>query len=261
MKKHARRDPGSQVVLKVADLKKSYGETQALRGVSFEVHRGEIFTLLGPNGSGKTTTLEIIEGIRRYDGGEVFLLGALPGSAAVKERIGVMLQSSELMGNWKPLEALKLFRSFYERGLDPEECVERLGLAPIGGRRIKNLSHGEKAKLQIGLAIINDPAVVFLDEPTSGLDPISRRHIWGILQSLRARDVTLVLTTHYMEEAQQLCDRVAMLKEGRIIADDTPQACRLVRSAEDHRALGRRIRCGFGHLSQAVDRFGQTTLP
>ena len=212
-----------EATLDVRNLFKSYGKVRALKGVSFKVERGEIFTLVGPNGSGKTTILEIIEGIRKFDTGTVTILGRKPGDSVLKDRIGVMLQDSMLMGNLKPLELLHLFRSFYSNGPEPEECLSRVGMCHKTEELTKNLSHGEKNRLQMAIAIVNNPSVVFLDEPTSGLDPVSRRQIWETIQGLKDDNVTVVLTTHYMEEAQRLSDRVAFLKEGRIIANDRPQ--------------------------------------
>jgi ABC-2 type transport system ATP-binding protein len=210
--------------LEVHDLRKSYKGRPALRGVSFTVPRGEIFAIVGPNGSGKTTTVEILEGIRRHDGGTFRVLGGRPSDLRVRESIGVQLQDAEVMQNLRPLEVLALFRSFYPRGLDPREALERVSLDPPRRALVRELSGGQRKRLLVALAIVNDPDLVFLDEPTTGLDPAVRREVWGIIQDLRARGKTVVLTTHYLEEAERLSDRVAILDGGTIVAIDSPAA-------------------------------------
>jgi len=205
-------------------LLKSYRGRPALRGISFAVSRGEVFTIVGPNGSGKTTTVEILEGIRRHDGGTFHVLGGSPADLRVRESIGVQLQDGEMMPNLRPIELLSLFRSFYPRGLEPREALERVQLAPPRRALVRELSGGQRKRLAIALAIVNDPAVVFLDEPTTGLDPAVRREVWSIIRGLRAQGRAVVLTTHYLEEAERLSDRVAILDAGRIAAMDSPGA-------------------------------------
>ena len=210
--------------VEVRDLCKSYRGQPALRGVSFTVARGEVFTLVGPNGSGKTTTVEILEGIRRHDGGAFRVLGSSPSNPRVRESIGVQLQDGEMMPHLKPVELLALFRSFYARGITPQEALERVQLEAPRRTLVRELSGGQRKRLLIALAIVNDPEIVFLDEPTTGLDPAVRREVWGIIAGLRERGRTVVLTTHYLEEAERLSDRVAILDAGRIAALDTPAA-------------------------------------
>ena len=212
----------TQKVVRVEDLRKSYGHAQALRGLSFEVAAGEVFTIVGPNGSGKTTTVEILEGLRRHDGGSFEILDGLPTDLRVKQAIGVLLQDSQPMDNLTPLEMLRLHRSFYATGLDPEDALERVGLMDSRGVIIRKLSGGQRRRLGIALAVINDPLLVFLDEPTTGLDPGARRRVWAFVEGLRTRGRSVVLTTHYMDEAERLSDRVAVLADGRILACGSP---------------------------------------
>lgn len=214
--------PGPAV--EVSDLRKSYRGRPALRGVSFTVARGEVFTIVGPNGSGKTTTVEILEGIRRHDGGAFRVLGGRPSDLRVRESIGVQFQDAELMPNLRPIELLALFRSFYARGITPREALSRVQLDPPRRALVRELSGGQRKRLQIALAIVNDPELVFLDEPTTGLDPAVRREVWSIIGALREQGRAVVLTTHYLEEAERISDRVAILDAGRIAAMDTPAA-------------------------------------
>jgi len=215
---------GNGYAVETAGLAKSYRGRPALRGISFAVSRGEVFTIVGPNGSGKTTTVEILEGIRRHDGGTFHVLGGSPADLRVRESIGVQLQDGEMMPNLRPIELLALFRSFYPRGLEPREALERVQLDPPRRALVRELSGGQRKRLAIALAIVNDPAVVFLDEPTTGLDPAVRREVWSIISGLRAQGRAVVLTTHYLEEAERLSDRVAILDAGRIAAMDSPGA-------------------------------------
>jgi ABC-2 type transport system ATP-binding protein len=208
----------------VRDLAKSYRGREALRGISFTVSRGEVFTIVGPNGSGKTTTVEILEGIRRPDAGWFRVLGGQPSEMRVRESIGVQLQDGEMMPHLRPLEMLALFRSFYPRGMHPREALARVQLETPPRALVRELSGGQRKRLLIALAIVNDPEIVFLDEPTTGLDPAVRREVWGIIAGLRERGRTVVLTTHYLEEAERLSDRVAILDAGKIAALDTPAA-------------------------------------
>lgn len=191
--------------------------------MSFEVFPGEVFTIVGPNGSGKTTVMEIMEGIRTYNNGSFSILGGSPREQNIKEQIGVQLQDSQPMNNLTPLEALNLFRSFYNKGSEPASVLGLVGLDEKQDSFVRNLSGGEKKRLEIALAIINDPVVVFLDEPTTGLDPHARRQIWEIIRSLRTMNKSVLFTTHYMDEAQMLSDRVAILYKGEIVALAPPE--------------------------------------
>jgi len=211
-------------VVKVEALRKIYGDTIAVDGVSFEVARGEIFGMVGPNGAGKTTTIECIEGMRRPDGGSVTVLGIDPqrDGNELRPRIGAQLQTSALPERIRVWEALDLFASFYQRSVDWNVLLERLGLAEKRNAFFSKLSGGQKQRLFIGLALINDPEVVFLDELTTGLDPQARHAIWDLVRDMRDSGKTVFLTTHFMEEAERLCDRVAILEHGRLVALDTP---------------------------------------
>jgi len=208
----------------VRDLHKSYGSFEAVRGISFEVAAGEVFGLLGPNGAGKTTTVEILEGYRRRDGGEVEVLGFDParGERRFRERIGVVLQASQLWPNLTVAETHRVFAGYYERPRDPGEVIELVGLADKRDARVKTLSGGQKRRLDLGIALVGDPELLFLDEPTTGFDPNARRTAWELVRSLRALGTTILLTTHYLDEAQQLADRVAVLRRGEIVAIGTP---------------------------------------
>jgi ABC-2 type transport system ATP-binding protein len=208
----------------VNDLTKSYGGTPALRGVSFEVAEGEVYGLLGPNGAGKTTTVEILEGYRHRDGGEASVLGHDPASApgAFRERIGVVLQQSELNPLLTVRETHLLFAGYYSKPRNVDEVVELVGLAEKRDARVKTLSGGQKRRLDLGVALVGNPDLVFLDEPTTGFDPAARRTAWNMIRSLRALGTTILLTTHYLDEAQQLADRVAVLSGGVIVREGTP---------------------------------------
>jgi ABC-2 type transport system ATP-binding protein len=208
----------------VRDLKKSYGSYQALRGISFDIKEGEVFGLLGPNGAGKTTTIEILEGYRSRDEGEVEVLGFDPERAgsAFRERIGVVLQQSQLWPNLTVAETHRLFAGYYEHPRDAEEVIALVGLAEKRDARVKTLSGGQKRRLDHGVALVGDPDLVFLDEPTTGFDPAARRAAWDMIRSLRSLGKTILLTTHYLDEAEQLADRLAVLREGIIIREGTP---------------------------------------
>jgi ABC-2 type transport system ATP-binding protein len=208
----------------VNDLTKSYGGTPALRGVSFEVAEGEVYGLLGPNGAGKTTTVEILEGYRNRDGGKASVLGHDPASApgAFRERIGVVLQQSELNPLLTVRETHLLFAGYYSKPRDVDEVIELVGLAEKRDARVKTLSGGQKRRLDLGVALVGNPDLVFLDEPTTGFDPAARRTAWNMIRSLRALGTTILLTTHYLDEAQQLADRVAVLSGGVIVREGTP---------------------------------------
>lgn len=208
----------------VRNLRKSYGPVEALRGVSFEVELGEVFGLLGPNGAGKTTTVEILEGYRSRDAGEVSVLGYDPGDAprGLRERIGVVLQHSEPTPSLTVRETHLLFAGYYERPRDVDEVIELVGLAEKRDARVKTLSGGERRRLDLGVALVGDPDLVFLDEPTTGFDPAARRSAWELLRALRSLGKTILLTTHYLDEAQQLADRVAVIRGGEIVKLGTP---------------------------------------
>jgi ABC-2 type transport system ATP-binding protein len=208
----------------VSDLRKSYGQVEAVRGISFEIASGEIFGLLGPNGAGKTTTVEILEGYRERDAGSVTVLGEDPATAgsAWRERIGVVLQSSSLYETLTVREHLFHFAGYYERPREVDEVIEVVGLPAKRDSIVRTLSGGQRRRLDLGLALIGDPEVIFLDEPTTGFDPEARRRAWDTIYSLRELGKTIVLTTHYLEEAERLSDRVAVLRDGKIVALGPP---------------------------------------
>jgi ABC-2 type transport system ATP-binding protein len=209
----------------VRGLRKSYGDLEAVRGVDFEIEQGEVFGLLGPNGAGKTTTVEILEGYRKRDAGEVSVLGHDPQKPGpdFRQRIGVVLQQSELWPNITVRETHWIFAGYYERPRDIDEVVELVGLAEKRDARVKTLSGGQKRRLDLGLALVGDPDLVFLDEPTTGFDPAARRAAWEMIRSLRGLGKTVLLTTHYLDEAEQLADRVAVMRDGMIVKIGTPR--------------------------------------
>ena len=208
----------------VGDLRKSYGGHEALRDISFEIGEGEVFSLLGPNGAGKTTTIEILEGYRERDGGDVSVLGVDPAhaSSAWRGRIGVVLQSSAMYETLTVRESLALFAGYYRRPRPVDEVVSVVGLEEKRDSLVRRLSGGQRRRLDFGLALVGDPELIFLDEPTTGFDPAARRNAWQTIRSLRELGKTILLTTHYLDEAEQLSDRVAVLREGRIVATGTP---------------------------------------
>jgi ABC-2 type transport system ATP-binding protein len=210
--------------ISVRDLHKSYGQHEAVRGVSFDIAEGEVFGLLGPNGAGKTTTVEILEGYRTRDAGDVSVLGYDPARAEqpFRERIGVVLQQSQLFANLTVREIHRMFAGYYEHRRDVDEVIELVGLADKRDARVKSLSGGQKRRLDLGVALVGDPDLVFLDEPTTGFDPAARRAAWEMIRSLRSLGKTILLTTHYLDEAERLADRVAVLREGRIVREGTP---------------------------------------
>ena len=211
--------------MQVENLVKHYGDVQAVRGVSFAVEAGEVFGLLGPNGAGKTTTVEILEGLRAPDSGRVSVCGLDPQKSPqeLKHEIGAALQATSLPEKLRVIEALRLFGSFYRRGRRPEELLKRFGLEEKRNTFYSQLSGGQKQRLALAMALVNDPKVLFFDEPTSGLDPQVRREIYDIIAELRNEKKTIVMTTHYIEEAERLCDRVAIVDHGMVIAQGTPR--------------------------------------
>jgi ABC-2 type transport system ATP-binding protein len=211
--------------ISVRGLRKSYGPLEAVRGVDFDIEEGEVFGLLGPNGAGKTTTVEILEGYRSRDAGEVAVLGHDPGRPGrdFRERIGVVLQQAQLWPNLTVRETHAAFAGYYARPRDVDEVIEVVGLTGKSGERVKTLSGGQKRRLDLGVALVGDPDLVFLDEPTTGFDPAARRAAWEMIRSLRSLGKTVLLTTHYLDEAEQLADRVAVLREGKIIRVGTPR--------------------------------------
>ncbi len=210
-------------VIRVTGLEKRYGETRAVDGVTFEVEPGTIFGLLGPNGAGKTTTVEVLEGLREPDAGEVRILGldAVRHADELKARIGVSLQTAALYPKLTVVEVLDLFRSFYRTGRPAEELIALMDLGEKRSTRTQDLSGGQRQRLSVALALVNDPELVFLDEPTTGMDPAARRALWDVVLGLRAAGRTVLLTTHYLEEAEVLCDRVAIMDHGRILEEGT----------------------------------------
>jgi ABC-2 type transport system ATP-binding protein len=212
-------------ILQVENLVKRYGDVEAVRGVSFNVEEGEVFGLLGPNGAGKTSTVEIMEGLRTPDSGRVSVCGLDPqkNPQELKHEIGAALQSTSLPDKLRVIEALRLFASFYRRHRNPEELLKRFGLEEKRNTFYNQLSGGQKQRLALAMALINDPKVLFFDEPTAGLDPQVRREIYDIIEELRREKKTIVMTTHYIEEAERLCDRVAIVDHGTVIALGTPR--------------------------------------
>ena len=210
--------------IEVNGLRKSYGDFEAVRGVDFGIEEGEVFGLLGPNGAGKTTTVEILEGYRPRDSGEVRVLGHDPAAPGrdFRERIGVVLQQSDLWGNLTVREMHAMFAGYYGRSRDVDEVIALVGLDEKRDARAKTLSGGQKRRLDLGIALVGDPDLIFLDEPTTGFDPAARRAAWDMIRNLRSLGKTVLLTTHYLDEAEQLADRVAVMREGRIVRVGTP---------------------------------------
>jgi len=216
----------TELVVEVNHLVKTYGAVKAVNGISFTISRGEVFGMLGPNGAGKTTTVEILEGQRRADSGSVAVLGMdiSRSTAAVKERIGVQPQSPALFPDLTLVEIVNFFRSLYNKSVSTSQIVNLASLQDSQDALFRNLSGGQQQRLSVALAFVNDPEIVFLDEPTTGLDPQARRSIWETVEGFRGSAKTVVLTTHYMEEAQRLCDRIAIMDYGKIIALASPQS-------------------------------------
>jgi ABC-2 type transport system ATP-binding protein len=213
-------------IVSVRDLRKKYGQIEAVAGISFDVQQGEVFALLGPNGAGKTTTVEILEGLRQADGGSATVAGidVTRDPTKVKSLIGVQLQSSAFPENFLAKEIVELFAIFYERKVDALALLRAVGLEDRAKQKSEKLSGGQRQRLSIAVAMVNEPQVLFLDEPTTGLDPQARRNLWELIKNIRKRGTTVLLTTHYLDEAEVLCDRVAIMDAGKIIALDSPKA-------------------------------------
>ena len=222
--RRARRIVVRMAMIEVAGLTKSYGDKQVVRGVDLEIAEGEIFGILGPNGAGKTTTVECIGGLRRRDGGHVRVAGFDPADEGrgLREALGIQLQESRLPDKQTVGEAMPLYSSFYSAPRDWRELLDRLGMSGHEGTYFGKLSGGQKQRLSVALALIGNPKVAILDELTTGLDPSARREVWGLLEDLKDTGVTLLLVSHFMEEAERLCDRVAVIDDGRVVALDTP---------------------------------------
>lgn len=213
-----------ETIISVKELVKNYGNFQAVKGISFDVHKGEIFGLLGPNGAGKSTTLEIIETLREKTSGEVWVNGFNldKDPDEIKKIIGVQLQTSGYYPNLNLVELITLFNGLYNRNVDPMSLLEMVNLKDKAKAKVKELSGGQKQRFSVATTLINDPKIVFLDEPTTGLDPQARRNLWDLVRNIRDKGATVIITTHYMDEAEVLCDRVAIIDAGRIIAMDSP---------------------------------------
>jgi len=214
----------SEPAIEVHDLRKSYGELEAVRGIDFSVQRGEIYGMLGPNGAGKTSTVEILEGYRQRSSGTVSVLGHDPQTRprALRQRVGIVLQSSGIYSHVRVREVIAHFAGFYPHPRDVDEVVELVGLSDKRDERARRLSGGQRRRLDLALALIGDPELIFLDEPTTGFDPAARRTAWQTIRSLKDLGKTVLLTTHYLDEAQELADRVAIIKGGRILAEGSP---------------------------------------
>ena len=214
----------NELAIEVSDLRKSYGSVEAVRGLTFAVRRGEVFGLLGPNGAGKTTTVEILEGYRQRSGGQVSVLGSDPEQRDrdLQERVGIVLQSCGFYPRVTVREAVEHFAKAYARPRDPTETIALVGLDQKADALTKDLSGGQRRRLDLALALVGDPELVFLDEPTTGFDPAARRTAWGVVRRLKELDKTVLLTTHYLDEAQALADRVAIVKDGRMVAEGPP---------------------------------------
>ncbi|MVO98728.1 ABC transporter ATP-binding protein [Paenibacillus lutrae] len=230
-----------EFLIDVDGLIKKYGSFTAVNGVSFQVRKGEVFGLLGPNGAGKTTTIEMMEGLRKPDGGAARIAGydTMRELRRVKEVIGVQLQSTSLFDLLKVREIVEMYASFYPKSVPVDPLLADMTLQEKAGDRVKNLSGGQKQRLAIAIALVNDPQVLFLDEPTTGLDPQARRTLWDIILRLKERGKTIVLSTHYMDEAHVLCDRICLIDKGRVVALDTP--ANLVRSLQSENAIEFRL--------------------
>ena len=214
----------SKIIISVKDLVKNYGEFHAVKSISFDVYEGEIFGLLGPNGAGKSTTLEIIETLRTKTSGKIFVdgLDLDKDASAIKKIIGVQLQTSGFYPGLNLVELIKLFGGLYNRPVNPMELLKKVNLADKAKNKSKELSGGQRQRFSIATTLINNPKIIFLDEPTTGLDPQARRNLWDLIREIRDNGTTVIITTHYMDEAEQLCDRIAIMDEGRIIKLASP---------------------------------------
>ncbi len=248
----------------VRGLRKAYGALEAVRGIDFEVQRGEVFGLLGPNGAGKTMTVEILEGYRKRDAGEVEVLGTDPAGAGGewREQIGVVLQSSAMYETLTPTEMLRLFAGYYREPRPVDEVIELVGLHEKRDERVRRLSGGQRRRLDLGLALVGDPELIFLDEPTTGFDPAARRRAWETIRGLRGLGKTILLTTHYLDEAEQLADRVAVLAHGQIVASGTP--AELTGSVQDteirYRENGREVVLETGEPTRVLNELTSRAL-
>lgn len=255
------------VAVEVRDLMKSYGGRAVVDGLSFSVLGGEVFALLGPNGAGKTTTVEILEGYRQADAGQVRVLGLDPiqDGAALKPQIGLMLQQGGLFPQITPSEALRLFAAFYPHAEDADALLDQLQLRDVARTRFRQLSGGQKQRLSLGLALVGRPRLVFLDEPTAAMDPQARRSTWNIIRALRQRGTTVLLTTHFMDEAEQLANRVAIVDHGRLVALDSPAGLRQavaneIRFASQPAISEPEVAAALGLPVSAVERENDGTL-
>lgn len=214
----------NQHVIELSNINKSYGNVKAVDGISLKVNKGEVLGIIGANGAGKSTTLEIMMGIRKPDKGTVNVLGLNVEKASneIKQKIGIQLQQTALYDRIKVKEALTLFSSYYEKKRDLQEIINVLGLTPYLNKYVKNLSGGWQQRTSLALALVNDPEIIFLDEPTTGLDPQARLELWKCINTFREEGKTIILSTHYMDEAQRHCDRIAIIKQGKLVACDQP---------------------------------------
>ena len=250
--------------ISVRGLRKAYGPLEAVRGVDFDIEEGEVFGLLGPNGAGKTTTVEILEGYRSRDAGDVSVLGHDPERPGrdFRERIGVVLQQAQLWPTLTVRETHSVFAGYYEHPRNVDEVIELVGLTEKSDARVKTLSGGQKRRLDLGVALVGDPDLVFLDEPTTGFDPAARRAAWEMIRSLRSLGKTVLLTTHYLDEAEQLADRVAVLREGRIIRIGTPRELTTVGSEVEirYRRNGEEVLVRTGDPTRELHRLTSEAL-
>ncbi|KAA0547194.1 ABC transporter ATP-binding protein [Bacillus sp. BGMRC 2118] len=222
-----------KTVIELENIVKKYGDVKAVDGISFQVFKGEVLGIIGANGAGKSTTLEIMMGLRKPDSGSVKVLGMdlMEESEEVKQKIGIQLQQTALYDRIKVKEALELFSSYYDKKRDLKEIIESLGLEPYLNKYVKNLSGGWQQRTSLALALVNDPDIIFLDEPTTGLDPQARLELWACINKYREEGKTIILSTHYMDEAQKHCNRIAVIKKGKLVACDEPK--RLIDSLEN----------------------------